>query len=104
MESLSLQAQVLGVQEEDFTVDFPSILPGHPAFLYELAGLGNSHSPLNLFIQNISGLTLNSKSKTSKSVDLYQTLNKPKKLICLQPILSTFGLLQVEQLDSQFKI
>ena len=53
MESLSFQAQVSGVQEEDFTVDFPSILPGHPAFLYQLAGLGNSHSPLNHVIQNI---------------------------------------------------
>ena len=34
------QAQVDGVQDEDFTVDFLSILPGHPAFLYELNGLG----------------------------------------------------------------
>ena len=36
------QAQVDGVQDEDFTVDFLSILPDHPAFLYELSGLGNS--------------------------------------------------------------
>ena len=36
------QAQVDGVQDEDFTVDFLSILPDHPAFLYELNGLGNS--------------------------------------------------------------
>ena len=36
------QAQVIGVQDEDFTVDFLSILPDHPAFLYELNGLGNS--------------------------------------------------------------
>ena len=35
------QAQVDGVQDEDFTVDFLSILPDHPAFLYELNGLGN---------------------------------------------------------------
>ena len=34
------QAQVDGVQDEDFTVDFLSILPDHPAFLYELNGLG----------------------------------------------------------------
>ena len=84
MESLSFQAQVSGVQEEDFTVDFPSILPGHPAFLYELAGLGNSLS-LKPFYSKYQWkrLTLNSKLNTSKSVDLYQTLNKPKKLICL---------------------
>ena len=34
------QAHVDGVQEEDFKVDFPSLLPDHPAFLYALAGLG----------------------------------------------------------------
>ena len=34
------QARVDGVQEEDFKVDFPSLLPDHPAFLYALAGLG----------------------------------------------------------------
>ena len=34
------QARVDGVQEEDFRVDFPSLLPDHPAFLYALAGLG----------------------------------------------------------------
>ena len=33
-----------GVQDEDFTVDFPSMLPSHPAFLYELTGLGNYYS------------------------------------------------------------
>ena len=33
-----------GVQEEDFTVNFPSMLPGHPAFLYELTGLGDYYS------------------------------------------------------------
>ena len=37
------QAQVSGVQDEDFTVDFPSILPHHPAFLYQLTGLGNCY-------------------------------------------------------------
>ena len=42
---VSFQAQVSGVQEEDFTVDFPSTLPGQPAFLYQLTGLGNSYSP-----------------------------------------------------------
>ena len=34
------QAHVDGIQEEDFKVDFPSLLPDHPAFLYALAGLG----------------------------------------------------------------
>ena len=34
------QAHVDKVQEEDFKVDFPSLLPDHPAFLYALAGLG----------------------------------------------------------------
>ena len=41
---MSFQAQVSGVQNEDFTVDFPSMLPGHPAFLYELTGLGDYYS------------------------------------------------------------
>ena len=31
------------MQDEDFTVDFPSILPHHPAFLYQLTGLGDSY-------------------------------------------------------------
>ena len=44
------QVAVAGVQDEDVTVDFPSILPHHPAFLYQLAGFGNS---LILLIQNI---------------------------------------------------
>ena len=40
MSSRIFQAHVDGVQEEDFKVDFPSLLPDHPAFLYALAGLG----------------------------------------------------------------
>ena len=47
---LSFQVPVAGVQDEDVTVDFPSILPDHPAFLYQLAGFGKS---LILLIQNI---------------------------------------------------
>ena len=35
-----LQAAIEGMGGEDFNVDFPSLLPGHPAFLYELNGLG----------------------------------------------------------------
>ena len=34
------QAAIEGMGREDFNVDFPSLLPGHPAFLYELNGLG----------------------------------------------------------------
>ena len=43
MNRIMFQAQVAGVQDEDFTVDFPSILPHHPAFLYQLNGLGNCY-------------------------------------------------------------
>ena len=43
------QARVDGVQEEDFKVDFPSLLPDHPAFLYALAGLGELS--VNAFIK-----------------------------------------------------
>ena len=35
-----LQAAIEGMGEEDFNVNFPSLLPDHPAFLYELNGLG----------------------------------------------------------------
>ena len=43
------QARVDGVQLEDFKVDFPSLLPDHPAFLYALAGLGELS--VNAFIK-----------------------------------------------------
>ena len=47
------QAQVDGVQDEDFTVDFLSILPDHPAFLYELNGLGKSKFRLRYVVFKI---------------------------------------------------
>ena len=34
------QAAIEGMGGEDFNVDFPSLLPGYPVFLYELNGLG----------------------------------------------------------------
>jgi len=42
LQKQTMKAQVAGVQDEDFTVDFPSILPHNPAFLYQLTGLGGS--------------------------------------------------------------
>lgn len=42
LQKQTMKAQVNGVQDEDFTVDFCAMLPGHPAFLYEMAGLGGS--------------------------------------------------------------
>ena len=71
---MSFQAMVDGVQEEDFTVNFPSILPAHPAFLYELTGLGDYYSLKEL---------------NSEYLDF----------ICWQVRLKTIGLVQVDQLD-----